>query len=373
MTAIDWTGWLNAPWITTLIAAGVALLISSVALTLAFAAIRRLANPFLLARNLVRYAEKPARLAVPLVVLQGVWNSAPDALPLLRAVQHLTGLLSIAAFTWLGLRAVKAVGATIALRNPVDVADNLRARRIQTQNRVLVRSLSFIVLLVGIALMLMTFPAVRQVGASLLASAGVAGLVAGIAARPVLGNLIAGLQIAVTQPIRLDDVVIVEGEWGRVEEITGTYVVVRIWDDRRLVVPLQYFIETPFQNWTRSSSSLIGSVFIWVDYSLPLAPIRTELERACAEVPHLWDGRVCVLQVTDASHDSIQLRVLASSGDSSKNWDLRCFVRERLITYINREFPLCLPKLRTELGRRDVHPVPLSDERQEPVVRQPEV
>lgn len=351
MTAIDWTGWLQAPWVTTLIAAVVALAISAIALTLAFAAIRRLANPFLLARNLVKYAEKPARLAVPLVVLQGVWNSAPDALPLLRAVQHVTGLLSIAAFTWLGLRAVKAVGATIALRNPVDVVDNLRARRIQTQNRVLVRSLSFVVLLVGIALMLMTFPAVRQVGASLLASAGVAGLVAGIAARPVLGNLIAGLQIAVTQPIRLDDVVIVEGEWGRVEEITGTYVVLRIWDERRLIIPLQWFIEHPFQNWTRNSSEILGTVFIHADYRLPLEPLRAELDRVLETAPE-WDRRVKVLQLTDVTERTIQIRVLVSARSSGLAFDLRCRVREALVSFIQREYPDCLPQVRMPAAAR---------------------
>ena len=149
------------------------------------------------------------------------------------------------------------------------------------------------VLLIGAAGMLMTFPGARQFGASLLASAGLAGLAVGFAARPVLGNLIAGMQIAITQPIRLDDVVIVENEWGRIEEITGTYVIVRIWDDRRLVVPLQYFIEKPFQNWTRRNSSIIGSVFFWVDYSLPLEPLREELRRLCQEVPELWDTEGC--------------------------------------------------------------------------------
>ena len=165
-----------------------------------------------------------------------------------------------------------------------------------------------------------------------------------------LANLIAGIQIAVTQPIRLDDVVIVENEWGRIEEITGTYVVVRIWDDRRLVVPLQYFIERPFQNWTRRNSSIIGSVFFWVDYSLPLEPLREELRRLCQELPELWDGRVIVLQVTDASEKSLQLRVLVSSQDSSRNWDLRCHLRESLIGFIQRQYPQCLPQLRADLS-----------------------
>jgi small-conductance mechanosensitive channel len=206
---------------------------------------------------------------------------------------------------------------------------------------------------------LMTFPAARQFGASLLASAGLAGLAVGFAAKPVLGNLIAGLQIAFTQPIRLDDVVIVEGEWGRIEEITGTYVVVKIWDDRRLVVPLQYFIETPFQNWTRNSSSIIGSVFFWVDYGIDLEALRKEMDRLLNQVNELWDGRVKVLQVTETSEKCIQLRILASSPDSSKSWDLRCYLRENMINFINCHYPGSLPQLRTTLqqGDTDVKPV----------------
>jgi hypothetical protein len=165
---------------------------------------------------------------------------------------------------------------------------------------------------IGFALALLTFPEVRSVGAGLLASAGVVGIVAGIAAKPIFGNLLAGLQIALTQPIRLDDVVIVEGEWGRIEEIGRTFVVVAIWDQRRLVVPLQYFIEKPFQNWTRTSANLLGTAFLWVDYGMPLAPLRAELERICRSARE-WDGRVCLIQVTDASERAMQLRVLVSA------------------------------------------------------------
>lgn len=219
----------------------------------------------------------------------------------------------------------------------------------------------------------MSFPAVRQVGTSLLASAGLAGLAAGFAAKPVLGNLIAGLQIAISQPIRLDDVVIVEGEWGRIEEITGSYVVVKIWDERRLVVPLTYFIEKPFQNWTRSTSSLIGSVFLWVDYSLPLDVLREQVKQICEEIPHLWDGRVCVLQVTDTSEKSMQLRILLSSLDSSRSWDARCHVRERLITFINHEYPQCLPQLRAELQTKTIRPDAHQARKADNIERQPPV
>ena len=189
----------------------------------------------------------------------------------------------------------------------------------------------------------------RQIGASLLASAGVAGLVAGIAARPVLGNLIAGLQIALSQPIRLDDVVVIQGEWGRIEEITGTYVSVRLWDQRRLIVPLQWFIENPFTNWTRNSSQIIGTVFLYVDYRMPLAPLREELARIVEHAPE-WDGRVQVLQVTDATERAMQLRVLVSSLDSGLNWDLRCRVREGLLDFMQQHYPQYLPRARADVS-----------------------
>jgi small-conductance mechanosensitive channel len=205
-----------------------------------------------------------------------------------------------------------------------------------------------LIVLLALSMILLTFPNVRQIGTSLLASAGVAGLALGFAAKPVLGNLIAGLQIALTQPIRLDDVVIIENEWGRIEEITGTYVVVKIWDERRLVVPLNWFMENPFQNWTRTSSKLIGTVFLWVDYSLPLEPLREELKRICAGAPE-WDGWVCLLQVTDANEKAMQLRALVSSADSPLSWDLRCRVREGLIAFVQANYPQSLPRLRAEL------------------------
>lgn len=211
----------------------------------------------------------------------------------------------------------------------------------------LARTLDSIVVLIGGAMMLMTFPAVRQVGASLLASAGVLGIIAGLAARPVLGNMIAGLQIGLTQPIRLDDVVIVENEWGTIEEITSTYVVVRIWDQRRLVVPLAHWIEKPFQNWTRNSSELIGTVFLWVDYRMPLEPLRQELQRVCEAHP-LWDKRVALLQVTDTTERAMQLRALVTAASSPAAWDLRCAVRESLIDFVQREYPQFLPTVRTQ-------------------------
>lgn len=347
---MPWENYIDEPALRILLAASFVVVVLSVFGRVLTAVMLRLGRSFLFTKAVSEQLEKPIRLLLPLLGLQGVLSASGDEFALLDAARRITTLLIIACFTWLALRLLRGLEQAVRMKNPVDVSDNLRARQIQTQSRVLLRTLGFFVLLIGAASMLMTFPAARQLGASLLASAGLAGLAVGFAARPVLANLIAGIQIAITQPIRLDDVVIVENEWGRIEEITGTYVIVRIWDDRRLVVPLQYFIEKPFQNWTRRNSSIIGSVFFWVDYSLPLEPLREELRRLCQDVPQLWDGRVIVLQVTDTSEKSIQLRVLVSSPDSSRNWDLRCHLREGLIGFVQRQYPQCLPQLRADLS-----------------------
>lgn len=313
----------------------------------------RVFRPLSFARDILERVRAPLHLLVPLIGVQAVARSAPKDIAGIDAISHIVLLATIAVVTWLGLRAVDAVQHLIYKHNPINVSDNLHARRIQTQTRVIVHTLSFIVILFGLAAMLMTFPVARQFGASMLASAGVAGLVLGFAAKPVLGNLIAGLQIAITQPIRIDDVVIVTGEWGRIEEITGTYVVVRVWDDRRVIVPLQWFIENPFQNWTRKTTELLGFFYLWLDYSVPIDPIREEAQRLCKEVPHLWDGRVCGVQVTDTDSRAIQLRVLVSTSDSSKNWDLRCYVRENLIKFIAKNYPESLPQLRASLRQKE--------------------
>lgn len=238
----------------------------------------------------------------------------------------------------------KAVLASFDITAP----DNLRARKVYTQVRVICRMTYIVIGLFTVASILMLFPEVRHVGTSLLASAGIVGIIAGVAAQKPLANLFAGFQIALAQPIRQDDVVIVEGEWGRVEEITLSYVVVHIWDDRRLVVPLTYFIEKPFQNWTRNSAVLLGSILIWVDYSFPVEDGRAAL-KGIIEASALWDKRFWNLQVSDASERSMQLRVLASAADSSKSWDLRCEIREKFIAYIQQQHPDSLPKLRTRL------------------------
>jgi small-conductance mechanosensitive channel len=196
--------------------------------------------------------------------------------------------------------------------------------------------------------MLMTFEKVRQLGTTLLASAGIIGIIFGIAAQRTIGTFMAGLQIAFTQPIRIDDVVIVENEWGRIEEITLTYVVVKIWDLRRLMVPITYFIEKPFQNWTRVTADLLGTVYIYVDYTVPVEAVRAEL-REILKGTELWDGKVCVLQVTNTSEHAIELRALMSAADASTAWALRCYAREKLVEFIQKSYPESLPKLRASL------------------------
>jgi small-conductance mechanosensitive channel len=202
-----------------------------------------------------------------------------------------------------------------------------------------------LVVIAGSAMGLMTFPSARQVGASLLASAGVVGIVAGIAARPVFSNLIAGLQIALTQPIRIDDVLIVKGEWGKVEEITGTYVVMKIWDERRMVIPLQWFIENPFENWTRTGSQILGYVYLYLDFAMPIDPIRAEAKRLTEAAPE-WDQRVFGVQVSDVTDKTMQVRVLVSARDAGKAWDLRCRLREGLLAFLARDYPQYLPTVR---------------------------
>ncbi|RVT51031.1 mechanosensitive ion channel family protein [Rubrivivax albus] len=334
-------------WGPPLASAAVAAVLASLVFALGARLVGRATAGLPAAAAVARAIRAPARLLLPLLAVVVVWHGTADDLAGRTMVLRLTTMAWIAALTWLLVRAVGGYGQAVIDAHPVSVADNLQARRVHTQTRVLVRTVGSVLWLAGVALMLMTIPGVRQVGASLLASAGVIGLIAGFAARPVLGNMIAGLQIGLTQPIRIDDVVIVEGEWGVIEEIGSAYVVVRIWDDRRLVVPLQYWVEKPFQNWTRKSAQLTGSVTLWVDYRMPLAPLREHLRLACEACEH-WDGRLALLQVVEAGERAMQVRALVTAADAGKAWDLRCHVREWLVDYVQREFPAYLPRLRVD-------------------------
>jgi small-conductance mechanosensitive channel len=335
-------------WLPTAISLAIALAAAAIAWRAGMAVLRRLVRHRPVAQVFVQCGESAGAAVAALLATQLVLQSAPRDLPWMGPLRHVTALLLIGAVTLLVARLAAAISDAVAVRYPVGVADNMAARRILTQTRVLTRTLISVIIVVGVSLALLTFPGVRNIGASLLASAGIAGLVLGVAAKPILGNLLAGLQLAISQPIRIDDVVIVEGEWGKIEEIGRTYVVVAIWDQRRLIVPLQHFIEKPFQNWTHVSSDILGTVFLWVDYGMPVDPLRSELRRICEAAPE-WDRRVCLIQATDASEHSMQLRVLVSSADASRNWDLRCMVREKLIDFIRREYPQFLPQVRAHL------------------------
>jgi small-conductance mechanosensitive channel len=263
-------------------------------------------------------------------------------------VNRVLTLWIIGAIAWLAMKLVTVIRKLIMSHYEVDAKDNLRARRVQTQLQVLERIAIFIIAVIAAAAMLMTFGQVRQVGVSILASAGVIGIIVGFAAQKSIGTLIAGIQIAITQPIRMDDVVIVEGEWGRIEEITLTYVVVRIWDQRRLVVPITYFIERPFQNWTRTTAELLGTVYLYVDYNVPVERVREELH-SILENTELWDKRAWGLVVTNTSEKTVELRALMSAVDSSSAWNLRCHVREKLLEFLQKNFPESLPRIRLEL------------------------
>jgi small-conductance mechanosensitive channel len=343
------------PWARVALVLVAALVAAIVIFNVLRFAARRALRPGAVLATVLQRCERPFETVLPLLALQFALMSASLGLPQtvwFEALQHAVTVAVYVALTWLAIRAVSGVEQAINLRHPVNVEDNLRARQVQTQAKVLSRSAMFLIGVLGAALILMTFPKVQAFGASILASAGVAGLVVGLAARPVLGNLLAGLQIALAQPIRLDDVLIIQNEWGRVEEITGTFVVLKIWDERRLVIPLQWFIENPFQNWTRTSSQILGTVFLYVDYGLPVAPLRAELDRLVHGAPE-WDKRVVVLQVTDADQRTMQLRVLVSSRNSGLNFDLRCRVREGLIDFLQRNYPQHLPRLRVDTAPCD--------------------
>jgi small-conductance mechanosensitive channel len=287
------------------------------------------------------------RLAVPLLVIILL-------LPLLRLPENWTwvtekafGILFIAALSFLIIRGINAVQAALLSRHRIDIPDNLSARKIYTQVSVIRKIIVSAVVILATGSILMLFDSVRQFGTSILASAGIAGVVIGFAAQKTLGNVLAGIQIALTQALLIDDIVVVEGEFGQIEEITLTYVTVRTWDLRRLVLPITYFVEKPFQNWSRVSTDLLGTVILYLDYQVPMAELREELKRLIENNPK-WDRKVCGLQVTDAKQSTIEVRALVSSTDPGKAFDLRCEVREGLIQFLCRNYPESLPRIRVE-------------------------
>ena len=302
-------------------------------------------RPFL--RTVLGATKGPTRLGLLLIAVAAVLPATSFADNTRDVIARFIGLATICLLGWIAVTVLHIAADLYLRRFRIDVADNLMARKHVTQVRVLLRVLDVVIALITLGFALMTFDAVRQYGVTLFASAGVAGIIAGLAARPVLTNFLAGLQLAVAQPIRIDDAVIVENEWGNIEEITFSYVVVRLWDWRRMVVPLSYFIEKPFQNWTRIGGELIGSVYLYVDHTAPVEAIRKKLTEI-AEQSKLWNGQVVNLQVSDCKETTIELRALVSANSASAVWDLRCEVREKLIDFLQREHPSALPRRRYE-------------------------
>lgn len=301
-------------------------------------------SPF--AAAIAQHAHRPAHLAVVLAAAHLTVNGLPDA-EWQRGARHVLYLADIGVIGWAATAALMIIMDLAMAHYRTDVRDNRHARRIHTQVSVIRRFgiAGFAVLAMGA--MLLTFPAFRAAGASVLASAGIAGVIAGLAAQSLLSNVFAGMQIVFSEALHLDDVVVVEGYWGRIEEITLTYVVVKVWDDRRLVLPTSYFLNTPFENWTRTGAAVTGTVELDLDWTVPVEDLRAELELSVKENER-WDGRNCSLQVTGATGSFVRIRAVVSAADAPTLWDLRCEVRERLIDWVRRNHPAALPRLRTE-------------------------
>ena len=260
-------------------------------------------------------------------------------------IYHINDILLILSIAWILTKLVQATSYYLQGKLDIGAVDNLNARKSLTQIKVFKVIINSIIVFIAIGLGLLTFEQARTIGLSLLTSAGIIGIIVGFAAQKSIGMILAGIQLAITQPIRLDDVVIVEGEWGRIEEITLTFVVVKIWDERRLILPVNYFLEKPFQNWTRTNADITGSIFLYLDYSFPVESIRNILPELLNELSD-WDGRILNVQVTKTTEKHKEIRILLSSTDASKNWDLRATIREKLIDFINTNYPNTFAKIR---------------------------
>lgn len=295
---------------------------------------------------------RPLQLIIILTAITIVVNKLIEDIGDQIWYQKSYSIAVIAIIAWMAVRAIKLMSEWFLGRFNIGVSDNLKARRIHTQIGVLRRLAVSIIILIAIASALMVFDQIRALGVSLIASAGLAGIIIGFAAQKTIGNFFTGFQIAITQPIRIGDVVIVENEWGVIEEINLTYVVVKIWDLRRLVLPITYFVDHPFQNWTRQSANLLGSIMLYLDYAMPLDALRAHFDRVMEseKAKELWDGNVKVIQVTDATDKTMEVRVLVSAAGAGQAFDLRCYVREQLISFIQKNHPEGLPKARGEIS-----------------------
>ena len=331
---------------TLLAAAAAALIVHALLMRIATHAARRSVSPaddVVLAR-----IRRPLRWLFVAVALTFATRLVPMTGDMRDVWRQAQGFFVPALLGWMALAALRAVTDVVAIRADVSVEDNLRARRRRTRAQILGRIGSLFIVFVTVCLMLLSLPGVRTIGVTLMASAGIAGLVVGAAAQPALKNLIAGIQMAFTEPIRIDDVIVMDGEWGRIEEIRLTFVVVKLWDERRLIVPVSRFLESSFQNWTRETSQLLGSVIWHLDPAADIARLRTHLETVVRANPR-WDGRFFNLQVTDSKPDAIEVRALVTAKDAAIAFDLRCDVREAMLAYIRDEMPEALPRRRQSI------------------------
>jgi small-conductance mechanosensitive channel len=296
---------------------------------------------------LLTLAARIVRGLIPLGAIYLAVRALASRSEVQSAADRLMSITVIIAIAWVLIQGVRMIDPFLLVRYRIDTSDNLQARRVYTQALMAKKILYLLVGIFTVASLLMQFDGVRQVGTSMLASAGLASVILGFSAQRIIANLLAGIQVAFTQPIRMDDAVIIEGEFGRIEEINLTYVVVALWDQRRLIVPIAQLIEKPFQNWTRSTAQMLGAATLRADYTVPVQALREELKRIAASEAS-WDGRVCALQVTDCGEHTIELRALVSAGDAGKAFDLRCAVRERLVSFLQQRYPGSLPRWRAE-------------------------
>lgn len=339
------------PWLSFAISVAVCLVAAVVFAAAVSFATRMLARKQSWPDGLVTRLRRPFRVVLLLI---GVWVAVAVAFPAsaeaewMPLIDQTLTILVIAASAWMLAGAVLFATDLTLGRHRIDVPDNRVARRIRTQTLIVRRLAVVLIVILALGAILLTFPAVRTVGASLLASAGIASIVAGLAAQSVLANIFAGLQLAFSDALRVDDVVVVEEEWGRIGEITLTYVVVDLWDDRRLVLPCTYFTTQPFQNWTRQGSELLGSVELDVDWRVSPARMREHLDEVLAHEDR-WDRRASVLQVTDAVGGLVRVRILVTARDAPTLFDLRCNVREAMVTWIQQSMPAAVPVQRVML------------------------
>jgi small-conductance mechanosensitive channel len=335
--------YLIQPATVVLVAVAAALVITALLRVAVNQLFRRVPN----IRDVSARGRSPFRVALAVIGIRvGLRITSADE-PWHTAVDFVLIVVLIAALAWFAVVVLLVIEAAILAKYRTDTKDNRRLRRLKTQVILGRRVAVALIVTIAVACVLLTIPQVRALGAGILASAGVLSVVAGLAVQSSLTNVFAGMQLAFTDAIRVDDVVVVENQWGTVEEITMTYVVVHIWDDRRLILPSTYFTSTPFENWTRRTAALLGTVELDVDWRVPLDELRAHL-KAVVEAAEIWDGRTAILQVTDAVNSLVRVRILVSAGDSGTLFDLRCLVRESMVTFLQREYPQALPRQRWE-------------------------